>query len=45
MEQNWGDPGVLRHWEEQTSGAETACVEGGVPWSGNFDISETLKWV
>lgn len=47
MEQNWGDPDVPRRWEERTSGAETAHVEGeshAVATSGNVDISDILKW-
>lgn len=47
MEQNHGDPDVLRCWEERTSGAETAHVEGeshAGATSGNVDISDILKW-
>lgn len=38
---------MLRRWEEWTSGAETAHVEGeshAVATSGNVDISDILKW-
>ena len=47
MEQNWGDPDVLRHWEERTSSAETAHVEGeshAVATSGNVDASDIFRW-
>lgn len=47
MEQKWGDPDAQTCWEEWTSGAETAHVEGeshAVVTSGNVDISDILKW-
>lgn len=46
MERNRGDPDVPRRWEEWTSGAETAHVEGeshAVATSVNVDISDILK--
>lgn len=38
---------MLRHWEERSSGAEAACVEGeshAVAASGNVDTSDIIKW-
>lgn len=38
---------MLKCWEEQTSSAEVAHVEGeshAVATSGNVDISDILKW-